>query len=168
VQNFKTSKPTFQTAFILRSTLFWDVTASMDNWYPPFRDVVAYLHGSCTFRYFNMKALHRFETSGTNYPVTPSHITEQRQPTTPLRMPKNSQSFDVSGASGYVIRPIDSPTCERLGGSVFNSRQGPEFIYALPRTDRPWNPSSLLSNVSPGCLLGIKAVGDWTWSLAPM
>jgi len=112
-----------------------------------------------------MKALHRFETSGTNNPVTPCHITEQRWPTTPLRMPKNSQSFNVSEASGYVIRPIDSPTCERLGRSGFNSRQGPEFIYSLPCTDRLWNP---LPNVSPGCLLRIKAVGEWSWSLAPM
>ena len=27
----------------------------MDNWYPPFRGVVAYLHGSCTFRYLAWK-----------------------------------------------------------------------------------------------------------------
>jgi hypothetical protein len=124
-------------------------SVSMDIWYLPFRDVVAYLRGSLTFRYFNMKALHRFETSGINYPVTPCHITEQSGPTTPLRMPKNSQSFNVSGASSYVIRPIDSPTCEQLGRWGFNSRQGPEFIYSLQRTDRLGNQYSLLSNVSP-------------------
>jgi hypothetical protein len=99
VQNLKTSK------FLLRCHM----SASLDNWYPPFRDVLAYLHGSCTFRCFSMKALHRFETS-----VTPCHITEQRRPTTPLRLPKNSQSFNVSEASGYVIRPMDSPMCERM------------------------------------------------------
>jgi hypothetical protein len=74
VRNFKTSPPEFlyfihYAVYIL---LRCD-SASMDNWYPSFRDVVAYLLGSCTFRSFTIKVLRRPKTSGTNYPVTQCH-----------------------------------------------------------------------------------------------